>query len=254
MPRFFLPPEQCKEPVLFLTGSEAHHAVRVLRIRKKEQVTILDGAGSELQCLVEGYDRDKVQLSVIEKKFVAPLPYQITLLQALPKGKIFESIIQKATELGVFRIVPLLTERVVSSIVPHRDEQLKAEKWRTVAVEATKQCGSAWLPQVEVPTTPGEFLARREPFELPLIASLQSGSRHPREYFHSFRLKHQRTPKSLCIWIGPEGDFSSPEVELITSAGNLPISLGRLVLRTETAATYCLAILNYELQADREPS
>src|SRR5262245_27059293 len=94
-----------------LTGSEAHHAVRVLRIRKKEQVTVLDGAGSEMQCLVEGYDRDKVQLSVIEKKFVVPLPYQITLLQALPKGKIFDSIIQKATELGTFRIVPLLTER-----------------------------------------------------------------------------------------------------------------------------------------------
>jgi 16S rRNA (uracil1498-N3)-methyltransferase len=250
MPRFYLPPEQCKEPVLFLAGSEAHHAVHVLRIRKNDPVTVLDGAGGELRCVVEGYDRDKVQLSVSEKRFIPPLPYQITLLQCLPKGKLFESIIQKATELGAFRIVPLISDRVVSSIVSQREKLLKAAKWQTVAIEAIKQCGSAWLPQVELPTTPSEFLARQEPFDLPLIASLQKGSRHPREYFKIYRTRQQTPPQSLCIWVGPEGDFSPQEVALITSAGNFPISLGRLVLRTETAATYCLSILNYELQAD----
>jgi len=250
MPRFYLPPEQCKEPVLFLTGSEAHHAVRVMRIRKKDPVTVLDGAGWEMHCIVEGYDRDKVQLSISEKRFVPPLPYKITLLQCLPKGKILESIIQKATELGAFRIVPLISERVVSSVVTQQEKLLKAAKWRTVAIEAIKQCGSAWLPQVEPPATPHEFLARKEKFDLPLIASLQKGSRHPREYFEIYRTNQQTPPQSLCIWVGPEGDFSPQEVELITSAGNLPISLGRLVLRTETAAIYCLSILNYELQAD----
>ncbi len=122
-------------------------------------------------------------------------------------------------------------------------------KWRSVSIEAIKQCGSAWLPQVESPISPNEFLARKEKFDLPLIASLHTGSRHPREYFQAYRNKHQTPPQSLCIWVGPEGDFTPEEVELITSAGNLPISLGRLVLRTETAATYCLSILNYELQA-----
>jgi 16S rRNA (uracil1498-N3)-methyltransferase len=251
MPRFFLPPEQCKEPVLFLTGSEANHAVRVLRIRRNDRVIVLDGAGSELQCVVEGYDRDKVQLSVAKKRFIPPLPYQITLLQAVPKGKILESIIQKATELGVYRIVPMLSERVVASINNQKEKLQKTAKWSTIAMEATKQCGSAWLPRIEAPTRLGEFLARNEKFDLPMIASLQEGSRHPREYFTTYYSTHQRIPQSVCIWVGPEGDFSAQEVEVITKAGNFPITLGGLVLRVETAATYCLAVLNYELQAPR---
>jgi len=250
MPRFYLPPEKSNEATLFLTGSEAHHAIRVLRVRRSDRVTVLDGAGAELLCTVEGYDRDKVQLAVSERRFIPPAPYQITLLQALPKGKILESIIQKATELGAFRIVPLLTERVVSSNLTNKEKLQKVEKWRMVAIEAIKQCGSAWLPQIELPMTPGEFLQRNEKFELPLIASLQAGSRHPREYFRAFRSKNNRAPGSLCVWIGPEGDFSSQEVNSITLAGMHPISLGKLVLRTETAAIYCLSILNYELQSN----
>ena len=250
MPRFYLPPEKCKGATLFLTGSEAHHAIRVLRLRRNDRVTVLDGAGGEILCDVEGHDRDKVQLTTAERRFIPPLPYQITLLQALPKGKIIESIIQKATELGVFRIVPLLAERVVSTRLAPKDNLQKTEKWRTIAVEAIKQCGSAWLPQIEQPLTPAQFLLRHESFDLPLIASLQSGSRHPREYFRAFRSKSETMPRSLCILVGPEGDFSPAEMDLITSAGMSPISLGRLVLRTETAAIYCLSILNYELQSD----
>jgi 16S rRNA (uracil1498-N3)-methyltransferase len=249
MPRFYLPPEKCSDGTVFLTGSEAHHAIRVLRIRKGDRVTVLDGAGNELHCFVEGHDRDKVQLAVSEKRIIPPLGCQITLLQALPKGKIIESLIQKATELGVFRIVPLLSERVVSARLTEKDKIQKTAKWQVVAIEAIKQCGSAWLPQIEMPVTPDQFLLRKEAFDLPLIASLQSGSRHPRELFKEFHTRHGRMPRSVCVWIGPEGDFSSEEITRITAAGMFPISLGRLVLRTETAATYCLSIINYELQS-----
>ncbi len=250
MHRFYLPPGECAKEELFLRGREAHHALRVLRLRRGDRVAVLDGAGGEFRCDVEEYDRDKVKLAIVEKLFVPPLPYQITLFQALPKGKIIESIIQKATELGVYRIVPLLSERVLAS--GHMDAKAalnKADKWRTVAIEAIKQCGSPWLPQIEGLLTPKQFLARKESFELPLIASLQPGSRHPREYFEDFRVAHKNKPKTISIWVGPEGDFSKDEVELITSAGALPISLGRLILRVETAAVYCLSILNYELQS-----
>jgi 16S rRNA (uracil1498-N3)-methyltransferase len=168
-------------------------------------------------------------------------------LQAVPKGKIIESIIQKATELGVTRIVPLLSERVVVDL-DEKHAGRKAEKWQQVAVEAIKQCGAAWLPRVELPVTPKEFLARRETFELPLVASLQPGAEHPRNYFRKFEAQHGRKPRSACIWIGPEGDFTAEEVGAITSGGAWPITLGRLVLRVETAATYCLSILNYEAQ------
>src|SRR5207247_564075 len=100
MPRFYLPVDQCQDATLFLVGREAHHALRVLRLRRGDRVTVLNGVGGELLCEVEQFDRDKVKLSVVEKRAIPPLPYEITLLQALPKGKIIESIIQKATELG----------------------------------------------------------------------------------------------------------------------------------------------------------
>jgi 16S rRNA (uracil1498-N3)-methyltransferase len=157
-----------------------------------------------------------------------------------------EAIIQKATELGAFRIVPLLSERVVARF-DDREAARKVEKWRLVAKEAIKQCGSAWLPTVELPLTLAQFLAREESFELALIASLEGGSRPARECFRAFEAEHRRLPQSVCVWVGPEGDFTPAETEAIKSHGVLPITLGRLVLRVETAAVYCLSILNHEL-------
>jgi 16S rRNA (uracil1498-N3)-methyltransferase len=250
MHRFYLPPNECKGATLLLTGSEAHHAARVLRVQRGERVIVLDGAGNEFLCDVENVGRNELQLAIAERKSIHPLPFQIALLQAVPKGKIFESIIQKATELGAHRIVPLLTERVATHLDDERATS-KTPKWQHVAVEAVKQCGAAWLPRVDPPVTPKEFLSGKEKFELPLIGSLQSERKHPREYFRAFQAEHQRMPKSVCIWIGPEGDFSPAEVAMIQSAGALPITLGRLVLRVETAAIYCLSILNYELQSEK---
>jgi 16S rRNA (uracil1498-N3)-methyltransferase len=248
MHRFYLPPTESKTGPLMLAGREAHHALRVLRLRRGDRVVVLNGAGGEFICDVETFDRDKVQLAVVEQRTIAPPTCQITLLQALPKAKIIESIIQKATELGAARIVPLLSDRVVADLKQKHAER-KAEKWQQIAIEALKQCGTAWLPRVEPPVTPHEFLARKEQFELPLLASLQPGARHPREYFRQFASQQSRKPKSACVWIGPEGDFTSDEVQKIIANGALPITLGRLVLRVETAAIYCLSVLNYEIES-----
>ncbi len=246
MHRFYLPTVLGASNTLTLLDREAHHAAQVLRIRVGERVSVLDGVGCEFLCDVQNVSRKSVSLEVQQKNFTSPLPYRITLLQAVPKGKIIESIIQKATELGVARIVPVLSERVTT----HLDEKSssdKLEKWRLTTIEAIKQCGQPWLPQVDAPITPKAFLAREEKFDLPLVASLQKDSQHPRKYFNAFAAKQQRKPQSVCIWIGPEGDFSPTEMEEIKSAGALPISLGQLVLRCETAAVYGLSILNYEL-------
>lgn len=248
MHRFYIPPEECKAGPLMLAGREAHHALRVLRLRRGDRVTVLNGVGSQFICDVASYDRDKVQLAIVEEQTASRPPCQITLLQALPRAKIIESIIQKSTELGTARIVPLLTERVVTE-VDEKHAERKAEKWQQVAIEAIKQCGMPWLPQVQAPQTLSEFLARGEHFELPLLASLQPGAQHPRNYFRQFESRHHRKPKSACVWIGPEGDFTPEEVAAILATGAFPITLGSLVLRVETAATYCLSILNYEVQS-----
>jgi 16S rRNA (uracil1498-N3)-methyltransferase len=159
-------------------------------------------------------------------------------------------VIQKATELGVSRVVPLLSERVVTHL-DSESAEAKTEKWQQVAVEAIKQCGAAWLAQVEAPVRVPDLIARGEQFELPLVACLEPGSRHPRVWFDEFHDREQRGPRSVAVWVGPEGDFTSAEYGMIRDAGARPITLGPLVLRVETAATYCLSVVNYELSSPR---
>jgi 16S rRNA (uracil1498-N3)-methyltransferase len=248
MHRFYLPPASTRGDSLRLDGREAHHALHVLRLKRGELVTVLDGVGNEFLCAVETSSRHAVTLSVSLKNFTPPLPCSITLLQAVPRGKIIESIIQKAVELGARRIVPLLTERVVTQL-DEEDAAVKREKWQQVAIEAIKQCGAAWLPQIEAPMTTERYLARKEKFDLSLVGSLQKERRHPRECLQAFQAKHGRLPQSIGVWIGPEGDFTPEELDAIQATGALPVSLGRLVLRVETAAIYCLSILNYELNS-----
>ncbi len=153
--------------------------------------------------------------------------------------------------MGAGRIVPLLTERVVTQLDGEGAEG-KREKWQQVAIEAIKQCGAAWLPKVEAPQTISEFLARAEKIELPLVGSLQTERRHPREWIEEFQQQHGRLPRSAGVWIGPEGDFTLAELQAIEAAGAKPITLGSLTLRVETAAIYCLSFLNYELQSPTE--
>ena len=247
MHRFHLSPENCQGQSLRLAGREAHHALHVLRLKHGEPVTVLDGAGNEFSCAVESAGKDSLTLAVREKKAVAPPPCAITLLVAVPKGKIIEDIIQKAVELGARRIVPLLTERVITHLDADGAES-KREKWQQVAIEAIKQCGAAWLPIVERPQAIADFLAGGEKPELSLVGSLQTERRHPREWISEFQRQHQRLPRTASVWIGPEGDFTLAELQTIEAAGANPITLGALTLRVETAAIYCLSFLSYELR------
>jgi 16S rRNA (uracil1498-N3)-methyltransferase len=243
--RFYLPPAAAPGEALALTDREAHHALDVLRLRPGDPLVVLDGAGHECRCVIRSSGRKRVELTVQEKKFTAAPPCAVTLLAAIPKGKM-EIIVEKATELGAARVVPLLTGRTVVHIDPAGAEA-KVEKWRQVAIEAIKQCGSPWLPEITRPMTPAQFLGRGEKTDLSLIACLQPGSRHPRESFEAFRAAARRLPQTLCVWVGPEGDFTPEEYQSIQAAGAQPITLGPLVLRADTAALYCLSVLNYEL-------
>ncbi|HZF01109.1 MAG TPA: RsmE family RNA methyltransferase [Methylomirabilota bacterium] len=247
MHRFYLPPERCAGNALRLDGREAHHAVNVLRLKHGELVSVLDGIGNEFMCTVDACTRNAVTLSISLKNFIPAPPCSITLLVAIPKGKIIEDIIQKSVELGAQRIVPLLTERVVTHLDGENAEH-KRDKWQQIAVEAIKQCGATWLPKIEAPMTIEKFLTRKERFDLSLVGSLQSERRHPKEIFREFEKQNGRLPKSAAVWIGPEGDFTLDELQAIQNSGAQPITLGKLTLRVETAAIYCLSILNYELQ------
>lgn len=248
MHRFFVDPKQSAEPVIELSEREAHHAAHVLRLQSKDRVVVLDGRGSELMCNVSEIGKQRVVLKVYQRNQVPPLPYRLTLVQAVPKGKTMETIVQKATELGAWRVAPILADRTVAHIDKENTET-KVEKWNWIAIDSIKQCGSAWTPQISEPTTLAEYLANPEKCELSLIATLQPDAKHPRVFLNEFAKEKGRKPKSIAMWVGPEGDFTPAEINAIRGAGALPITLGQLILRSETAAFYCLSVLNYELQA-----
>lgn len=246
--RFYLPPADCREDVLRLGGQEARHALRVLRLNPGDEAVVQDGAGHELCCEVEKTSRDELFLRVRQRHFIPPPSCCLALYVAVPRGKIIEDIIQKSVELGAQKIAPLLTERVVTRL-DEGDAARKREQWRQTAIEAMKQCGAARLPEIDTPAPIEKVLARGEKHDLQIVGSLQRERRHPREVFREYERAHGRPPSSAAAWIGPEGDFTPGELKAIQAAGARPISLGNLVLRVETAAIYCLCLLNYEFNA-----
>jgi len=250
MRRFFVPPEQSRDDVFELPEREARHAAQVLRLGPGDELTVLDGAGSVLRCVVELAGKRNFRVAARERQRIAPLPCAITLIQAIPKGPAFETIVQKATELGVARIIPLLSERVVAH-VSEKDSAAKVEKWRQIAIESIKQCGSPWLPTIEVPIRFERLTSQlfsTPSTELSIVCSLEESKRTLREVAGEFIAAEQRRPTHATLWIGPEGDFTPAEYESIAKLGAKAISLGPLVLRADTAAIASLAVANHELQ------
>lgn len=237
--RFHLPPS-CWDSEPALVGDEARHLAQVLRARPGERVTVFDGVGRQASAEVLAVSRDRVPLRLGEVSITLGPHPAITLAQAIPKGKTMDLIVQKAVELGVTRIQPLVTR---NTVVQPGDG--KAEKWRRGALEACKQCGLNILPEVADPL-PFETWLHESPQTdgLKIIASLATGAR-------SFREILQRFPATtaVTVLIGPEGDFTADETAAALAAGFLPISLGSAILRVETATIFALAGLRYEFGA-----
>ena len=247
MHRFYIAPSAWNPENLRLDEAEAHHALTVLRLKAGDRVVAFDGRGQEATAEIGEGSKKSLSLRVVHAAKTPPLPCRIVLAQAVPKGKNMDLIIQKATELGAAEIAPLLSDRTVVRVEDERGEaEAKREKWQAVAIEAAKQCGQNWLPSVGLPKSPKEFLAERaKDFDLLWIASLQPDAKHPRAWLRDFGSNAR--PKSALVLVGPEGDFTPAEIAMAKAAGCRPITLGPIVLRTETAAIYCLSVLSYEL-------
>lgn len=245
MHRFYLPPSACVGAEWTLSEPDTHHAVHVLRLSPGDSVVVLNGEGGEWRCELIECSKRLARVKPGAQTKHAQLPTRVTLIQAVTKGKTMDLIIQKATELGAHRIVPVLSDRSVPTLDEAAGED-KTVKWNHIAVESMKQCGSPWLPKIELPQSVQAFLQKGERFECSLVASLAPDSRHPKSIFDTFRQERGRNPVSVAVWVGPEGDFTPAELSAIGSAGFLPITLGPLVLRSETAAIYCLSVIAFE--------
>lgn len=246
--RFYLPPESWNPQAPALTGAEAHHAADVVRVREGEAVVVFDGRGNEQAAKVAAIGRDRVDLTPGPVAKSPPLRCRISLGQAIPKGKNMDLIVQKATELGAAAIFPMLSERVIVRI-EREEAESKREKWQRVAIEACKQSGQNFLPEVTLPMTMEALLASRfSDHDLVIIASLQPGSRHLKALLEEHTSMRGKSPSSVLMLVGPEGDFTPAEINRALGAGAQPMSLGPIVLRTETAALYSLSVLAHELQ------
>ncbi len=245
--RAFCSPATAEPTAITLSADESHHLVTVNRARTGDTVVAFDGRGHEWICELAADQKNAAVLKVRFKQNLKPLPYEITLGQALPKGHFMDAIVRKATEIGARRIAPLESERTQVHLEGDRSDR-KIEKWQTAALEAAKQCGNPFVPEILPVQNAAAFMESARDYDLKLIASLQPGAKSLKVVLAAFQSAQQRAPKNVLWLIGPEGDFTPAEMSIARSAGFEPITLGPLVLRSETAATYALSILSYELQ------
>lgn len=222
----------------FLEGEEAHHCTRVMRKRAGEVIEVFDGQGRATKAEIVSPGKNCVELRILAEPTTAHRPSpEISLVVGIPKGKTMDLIIQKAVELGVARIQPLNCEQ---GMVKVSKGDKKREKWQRVVLEACKQCGQNFLPEVCDAMSVHDFLGQEKDLGLALVAAL-------RPEVQSFaQVLQENELEKVTLLIGPEGDFSEKEYESAFSAGFLPISLGDLVLRVETAVLYAVSVIRYE--------
>jgi len=265
MHRFYISPEDWNPDAIVLRDAEAHHARDVLRMKRGDRAVLFNGRGREITAEMVDLDGDEIRLRKLQENETPPLRCRITLGQAIPKGKNMDLIVQKAVEIGAAEIAPLISERTIVDLGPKEAEQKQA-KWQQIAIEAAKQCGQNWLPTIQTPRRLKEFFqensvaavsdrrnppsvgARRAPLQdLRLIGSLQPDAVHLKKILSDYTEQHPDRPKNVLMLVGPEGDFTPAELALAKTHSCLPITLGPIILRVETAAIYCLSVLSYEL-------
>ncbi len=241
-----LPQQEEERPAQWeLSGEEAHHALKVMRLREGDSCALFNGRGSVVKARIISTNGSKSCWLEIEETLPSPsesLP-ELTLALSIPKGGNMELIIQKAVELGISHIQPLLSEHCVVKL-KEKDIPTKQEKWQRIALEACKQCKNPHLPRVAAALPLKQFLQQAEQQGNKVCCALVESARPIRESLESLRSTGSR---QLTLLIGPEGDFSSTEYAEILAAGYAPVSLGSLILRVETAVFMALSSARYAL-------
>ena len=223
MQHFFVSPEQVKEGKIYVEGGDVNHMKNVLRMKTGEELTVNDGEGSQYLCAVESYEADMAVLKILGKKQdESELASKIYLFQGLPKQDKMELIVQKSVELGAYQVIPVATKRAVVKLDAKKAKK-KVERWQQIAVSAAKQA-----EELDVVLIPYELEKGMEETKQ-IIAGIRPG-------------------QSVGIFIGPEGGFEEEEVALAMKTGANPVTLGKRILRTETAGLTMLSVLMFHLE------
>lgn len=242
MSRFFIPKECIKGNIALVVGQEAHHILDVMRLKRGDKIITFDGTGKLYQGRILDTARRlvKLQIEAIAQD-LSRSNFKITLIQALPKMNKMDYIVEKSTELGVDIIIPTQTARTIVRLDRQR-QVARNMRWQRIATQAAKQCGRVTVPQLKDLTPWSDILPLLNNYDLKLLACLSAKAERIKDI-----LRAQNQFKEIALFIGPEGDFTPDEIRQACNSGCVAISLGKTVLKTDTAALSALAMINYEL-------
>lgn len=249
--RCYIDPGQWTTPDLSPGAEEDHRLLHVLRAELGDRVEVFDGSGRSGMCEVVSVDTaskstgSRVVLRVLVEERAAPRAVDLVLIQAVPKGKRMDLIVEKATELGVATILPMVCERSVVRLGADAASE-RNERWRRIALGASRQCGTSWIPDVAPVRPYPEAIAALGDVDLLLVATLGEGVQPLRDVLQCEI--SCGALRRVGLVIGPEGDLTSEELATALGAGGVGVSFGSNVLRTETAAIFGLSVLAYEFR------
>ena len=245
MYQFFVEPEQIAGNDIVISGSDVNHIKNVLRMKLGAEIVVSNGLdGKEYRCQIEQMTEDEIlcKLRFVEESGLE-LPAKVYLFQGLPKSDKMELIIQKAVELGVYEIIPLATKRAVVKL-DEKKEISKRKRWNAIAEAAAKQSKRLVIPEVTTVKTFKEALQYCKEFDIKLIPyELAESMKDTKEIMSTIKPE-----QSIAVFIGPEGGFEEEEIKLAMENGMKPITLGKRILRTETAGFTVLALIMYQLE------
>lgn len=246
MHHFFVTPEQVKEEQIWIEGSDVNHIKNVLRMKIGEELHISDGNNKKYLCEISAITSETVCASIKEELVSdTELPSKIYLFQGLPKSDKMELIVQKAVELGVYEIIPVATKRAVVKLDDKKAAK-KVERWNSISEGGAKQSGRNVVPEVKQVMSYKEAMQYAKELDIVLIPyELAEGMDETRQIIEAIR-----PGQSVGIFIGPEGGFETAEVEYALEQGAKAITLGKRILRTETAGLTTLSILMYHLECE----
>jgi len=247
MYHFFVKPEQIGEKIITIEGTDVNHIKNVLRMRQGEQICIRSGQDNiEYGCEIKSFETQSIISQIIWTEEVGmELPSKIYLFQGMPKSDKMEMIIQKAIELGVYQIIPVASKRAVVKL-DTRKEAHKLKRWTGIAESAAKQSKRMLIPEVTKVMSFPEAVSYASQLDVRLIPyEMEKGMKETRQIIDGIM-----PGQSIAVFIGPEGGFDEQEILLAKENGIWPITLGRRILRTETAGLVTLSILMYHLERD----
>lgn len=251
MPRFFVEPEQVGGNKIIIEGKDVNHITKVLRMKIGDELTVSDGTGFDYYCAIERIEGDAVFCELRNKwESYSELPVRLTLFQGLPKADKMELIIQKTVELGVYEIVPVAMQRSIAKLDDKKAGR-KIERWQSISESAAKQAGRGIIPKVTEPMSFAQALEYAKGMDGILVPYENAkGISYTKEVIKEAKaaLEPNSYPR-LAVFIGPEGGFADSEIEKAQEAGAKLVTLGKRILRTETAGMATLAILMYEFEA-----